>query len=376
MQIEEHVNKQIDNEIEVIWNPNVDQINDYLYPTELRCKQKTNAEGLLLVSQNVQSCWAKETELNFLINDSKCDILAMQETWTEECCKPDYQAFLAGRQDKRGGGVGILAKNGIKVNKSNTLINDDIEVVSIETNQHQILSVYKPPKGNPLNAFNALANLLNKNKTIYVMGDFNINLAVQNYSENSSQNIMLNFCEENELKPITNLMTRVSGNSETRIDNILTNDESNISTGVSISGVSDHHAPFCIIKLKKKENKKEKIIKRDTSDKAVNGLINRLENTEWIIGDGDLETETNKFFDDLDTIFNEECPIQEKTINNRTEPLNPWVTKGLLKSRQTKLKLLRDKNKTKSAQKRQEIEQKMKTFQKIYNKTIRLSKKW
>ena len=120
MQSSEHVNKQTNNEIEVIWDPNVQQINELLYPTELRCKQKTNAEGLLIISQNVQSCWAKETELNFLINDSKCDILALQETWTEECQKPNYQSFLTGRQDRRGGGVGIMAKNNIKINKTYT----------------------------------------------------------------------------------------------------------------------------------------------------------------------------------------------------------------------------------------------------------------
>ena len=80
----------------------------------------------------------------------------------------------------------------------------------------------------------------------------------------------------------------------------------------------------------------------------------------------------NTFFEIFQNQYDAYCPVvSKKSKNKRLIPRNPWLTKGLLISRQTKEKLLRDKTLIKT----QDAKDKFYTYNSIYTKLIKRSKK-
>ena len=90
-----------------------------------------------------------------------------------------------------------------------------------------------------------LERLITSNKSIYIMGDFNINLL---HAETScyAQDFLLSL-QSFSFIPTIDKPTRVYNNSATLIDNILTNKvDVEITSGNIISDISDHYSQFCI----------------------------------------------------------------------------------------------------------------------------------
>ena len=102
-----------------------------------------------------------------------------------------------------------------------------------------------------LNEFNDyyINNLLDKlskeNKTVFLLGDFNIDLL--NYDQHSLTNEFLDFLSSHMLLPHIVQPTRIRNNSKTLIDNIYSNviTPNNISRNIAAT-ISDHLAQFLI----------------------------------------------------------------------------------------------------------------------------------
>ena len=86
-----------------------------------------------------------------------------------------------------------------------------------------------------------------ENKTLFIMGDFNINLL--NYQSHSETNDFINLMVSHYLLPHILHPTRVTDHSATIIDNIFTNNaESDTISGNNLSQISDHFPQFLIMK--------------------------------------------------------------------------------------------------------------------------------
>ena len=84
-------------------------------------------------------------------------------------------------------------------------------------------------------------------KTLFTMGDFNINL--YNYSSHTETNDFINLMVSNYLLPHILHPTRVTDHSATIIDNIFSNNcELDTLSGNLLSQISDHFPQFLIIK--------------------------------------------------------------------------------------------------------------------------------
>ena len=89
-----------------------------------------------------------------------------------------------------------------------------------------------------------LEKLITSNKSIYIMGDFNINLL---HAETScyAQDFLLSL-QSFSFIPTIDKPTRVYNNSASLIDNILKNKvDVEITRGNIISDISDHYSQFC-----------------------------------------------------------------------------------------------------------------------------------
>ena len=151
------------------------------------------------------------------------------------------------------GGVGLYINDSLKYTV--------IEKVSDEAFQSLWIEIQLPQKSNIICGIiyrqhnspkrfqeyfdDKLERLITSNKSIYIMGDFNIDLL---HAETScyAQDFLLSL-QSFSFIPTIDKPTRVYNNSATLIDNILTNKvDVEITSGNIISYISDHYSQFCI----------------------------------------------------------------------------------------------------------------------------------
>ncbi|XP_050509197.1 uncharacterized protein LOC114345645 [Diabrotica virgifera virgifera] len=120
-----------------------------------------------------------------------------------------------------------------------------IYIPSMRTN---VLTVYRSGNGDCdlflVNFENVIAFLLNKADKLIILGDFNINFKIKSDSSYDIQNLLMSF----GLEITINDYTRITSQSSSCIDNIMTNFSENIyRVGVFEPCFSDHRAQFISI---------------------------------------------------------------------------------------------------------------------------------
>ena len=154
------------------------------------------------------------------------------------------------------GGVGLYINDSLKYTV--------IEKVSDEAFQSLWIEIQLPQKSNIICGIiyrqhnspkrfqeyfdDKLERLITSNKSIYIMGDFNINL-LRAETSCYAQDFLLSL-QSSSFIPTIDKPTRVYNNAATLIDNILTNKvDVEITSGNIISDISDHYTQFCILTI-------------------------------------------------------------------------------------------------------------------------------
>ena len=118
------------------------------------------------------------------------------------------------------------------------------------------------------------------NKSIFDMGDFNINLLGVETC-NYAHNFLLSL-QSFSLIPTIDKPTRVYKNTATLIDNILVNKlDAEIYSGNIVSDISDHYSQFCIFQKIKVIRKKGRKKMRDFSSFSENSFADELSQIDW-----------------------------------------------------------------------------------------------
>ncbi|CAH1984398.1 unnamed protein product [Acanthoscelides obtectus] len=208
---------------------------------------------LKFMSFNVRSIQSGFLTLKEYVVDCAVDVLGLSETWltpdidSSSVFINDFNVVRADR-NSRGGGVAFYVRNGIafKILHSNiTAVLEELWI-SVKVNQRKycLAIVYRPPSANVLDCFHqlteSLTNLSLDNDYAIVMGDFNINVLV-----NDGRSEMLNcFLESFDLSQLVKEPTRITSNSQTAIDLLMVSSADIISgyEVVDVDGISDHLA--------------------------------------------------------------------------------------------------------------------------------------
>ena len=110
----------------------------------------------------------------------------------------------------------------------------------------------------------ALERFSQSDKTIYIMGDFNINL-LNAETCNFTKEFLLTL-QSYSFIPTIDKPTRVYSSSATLIDNIFANKYcGKITSGNIISGISDHYSQFCLTEFSCETDYPKKTMIRDFS---------------------------------------------------------------------------------------------------------------
>jgi hypothetical protein len=141
------------------------------------------------------------------------------------------------------------------------------------------------------------------------------------------------------IQAVTN-PTRISNNSATLIDHVLTNAISNSLDSVIITTkISDH---FPIIHFRKNSKFKSKpnfIESRDFSQSNMDRFTNNLSNVDWnpILSEPNSQLTYNNFSDLFFNLYDIHFPLQRKKFNRNCHGIEKWITSGILISRLEKI---------------------------------------
>ena len=135
-------------------------------------------------------------------------------------------------------------------------LEEEYEALWVEINNHKtkkflFCCLYRHPSSDVFPFLDHLTSVLQKvqkeNKTLFIMGDFNINLL--NYDSHSEANNFINLMISNYFLPHIVHPKRVTHHSATIIDNIFSNSlDSDTIRGNLLSQISDHFPQFLVIK--------------------------------------------------------------------------------------------------------------------------------
>ena len=158
------------------------------------------------------------------------------------------------------------------------------------------------------------------------------------------------------------------------IDHILTNIISpEITSGVIISDISDHFPLFIELPSLQSKSKPKFNLTRNFSKSNVENFRETLSNLEWteVLNSDEVDTSYGNFWNTFKTLFDLNFPINKKKFNKNYHKINGYMTKGLLISRSTKLKLLKISANNPTAENLSAY----RNFRNIFTKTMRASKK-
>lgn len=124
----------------------------------------------------------KETLLAEICKEHACDILLVQETHRgNDRCRPKVEGMdLIVERPHNQYGSAIFARPGTNIISASLTDTDDIEILTVETPQYCVTSIYKPP--NVPFAFDKPANF-KKQRPNFILGDFNCKSTAWGYRE-------------------------------------------------------------------------------------------------------------------------------------------------------------------------------------------------
>ena len=200
--------------------------------------------------------------------------------------------FTCSRTNKSGGGVALYINDSLQhkyLLDMSKCLDNCAEVVSLEIalkngKKTLVCCIYRAPKTDleQLNEFISNCCRNTRNKTVYLCGDFNIDLL--QHDTNTSTNNFIDHLYSFGLHHLITRPTRITGHSKTMIDNIFTTSLSNIGlhSGLIINDLSDHLPIFLIFEYT--HNNSTNVIyntKRIVNVHNINVMMHKLKETNW-----------------------------------------------------------------------------------------------
>lgn len=354
-----------------------------------------------LLSLNIQSLPSKFSEFSEFINSLQThnvffEIIALQEIF--QIHDPlvysinNYHEFVfKQRKDSTGGGVGFYIHSSVKfkILEELSLFHEKIlETLFIEVelspnNKFIIGNFYRPPSRNVQDlelSLDKIQEILIKtssiNKKCILVGDFN--LCLLNHSTHPQTSLFIDTLFSSGYLQTISYPTRVANGNHTSsaslIDHCWTSDIRNsYNTGIVTLNISDHHAIFYDLNSDKQRIKKKEIRRRIFNVESLSQLEDAIQSHSFndVFSCNEAQSSYNIFHDNFYSLLDNFCPLKSITINKRITKIENWMTNGILKSRQTKLRLGNLSVSSPSVLNKKRF----KDYKNLYNKVIRLRKR-
>ena len=325
-----------------------------LLPSTLSSYISSINPNLLFLHLNVRSLYNKMNQFSVFLTETtiQFSIIGITETWLDDISSslislPNYSFLFDNRKNRTGGGVGLFISNSLNFILRKDLCPDNpnfdwmaVEILSNFSANILVFVVYRPPNTDPFIFTNSLITSLNqksiKNKLIYLLGDFNINI-LQNDVNNVSSNFS-NIMSSINLIPLISHPTRITAHSSTLIDNIYTNNLQLHASAVLINNLSDHFPICTFLNLHLQPKPVHDTNKYTFTKSNLSALNTFLLNYDWseVLRSVDVNYVSARLIEIIHHGLNSHCIFQ---IKHRSRRKQPWLTLGLLTSAKAKNKL-------------------------------------
>lgn len=320
----------------------------------------TNARGIKIVHQNIRGLFHNFGDFCAVLEKYKnIDIITLSETHITHndsellFAIPGYTFVSKPRLNGPGGGVSVYISSKIKWQRRTDLESDNLEILCIEIIQKcaknfLVGSLYRPPDSSIyLQAnFNELFNnfLAKVNEVfseVILLGDLNANYLVMNNSKE-----LKSLIASNSFKQLIEAPTRITKDSSTLIDVILTSNRKNIAATVTTHlSLSDHDLVGCIRKLNNTKLKPRTITCRNYSGydplKLKRDLSSNVMEPLYAIKD---VNEAWKYLRNVLTdCFDRHAPMITKRVKGSFSPWLSQEIKELMNKRDKALRKFRKK---------------------------------
>lgn len=323
---------------------------DYVDSNE---RLQLNQSDLCILQLNIRGLYSKLEKLKNLLNDNfkdgMPDILLLCETWqntnSPKIHLQGFQMFEQRRLHKKGGGTSVFIKEGF-TSKPLPMPEIDFETIEhclvevlIENKMYVVGSLYRAPNTNQKDFLREYKSFLDyvysrKPYGVFLGMDHNLDLLKSATHYNTQE--FLNTILENGLIPTINRPTRITHSSATLIDNVIVSQNfgGKYHSSILIDDMSDHLPCITILENFQRLNRtKITITSRDTRKSQIEKLKQSL--TNYSLNDTQNLT-VDEYFDDfhdyIQTKVEEFCPTNTREIPVSKFRVNPWMTRGLMKS--------------------------------------------
>ena len=286
-------------------------------------------------------------------------VVCITESWLKESnvnayALTGYKHEHVCRKHKAGGGVSLFIKEHVeyKCRTDLNILNKYMESNFIEipkrhnsvSNTNIIIGVVYRPPDTDVDMFTVyitqiLTALKYENKTVYITGDFNINLLSTDKHIPSAEFIETMYSYS--FFPLISKPTRVSKHSATLIDNIFCNNtnDKDIINGIFYTDISDHFPIFSInVNIKVVEETCLPKSRKYTSVNIEKFKINiKNKNMLTVLESTDCQEAFSKFHSIFLKTYEDCFPLTITKLGYRTRM--PWLTVALKNSIKNKNKL-------------------------------------
>ncbi len=339
--------------------------------------------------------WAdiKDLVANMSRPDFFFDVIGLTEVFrlrdNVSYCLDGYHDIISrtrGERDDGRGGVGLFIKD-----KHTYLQRDDLSVFIPHVFESVFVELVVPKKKNiivgciyrpntpplaDMDIFTChlldIVDIVNtENKTLFLCGDFNIDLLSYNHHEKTKA--FTDDLYSRGISPLITKPTRVTDHSATIIDHIYTNlGKSDFKSGIIITDVADHFGVFTITGGPCNVQPDQKKGYRCFSDSAITNFREMLRDIDFssVLIKSSANDAYNILLELYKTSFDTAFPLKTSNILNKYVKRDPWLTTGLLVSSIKMNKLL----KLKLRKPTDVYINKYKDYRRLFNKLKRCAK--
>ena len=304
-----------------------------------------------LINYNIRSYHANFDIFEALLNSipHNFNLIVLTETWnsidsSELCLIDGYTGSHTYRQDRRGGGVSIFCRSGLKFEMIESLCkcNSTIETCIIKVKMGGefifVVGVYRPHTDTVDNFLAALDEILHhsflQGKLVLIVGDLNIDLTDL---DSTPVNTCMNFLNSFHFLPIITKPTRfssVDNIAPSALDHIWINMLTPYKSGIIYFDQTDHLPNFFTFSYSFAEEVNDTMHKlsfRPYSEVKYNKLCDVFSKTDWteVIDFNDPNSAYDNFSSYINRIYCNIFPLQVKFISHKRLK-KPWVTSEVM----------------------------------------------
>ena len=306
-----------------------------------------------MIHLNINSVLSKIDELRVVAKKSKAAVIGVTESKLDatvldgEVNIDGYEVIRSDR-NRHGGGVACYVRNDISFNVRRDF-SDEIENIVFDmllpkTKPILVGILYRPPDQSKF--LDKLSTAISRSNTfdnqeVYILGDLNINLINKQKHIPNGIKRYKEFCSLYGLEQLISTPTRVTMNSSSILDHILTNSTDRVSqSGVIDTGLSDHQLIYCTRKITRtKFNSHKNITIRSLKNYSQDVFLEELNKINF--PDYSKFTDINDAYSDfigkVSLTIDKIAPMKEIRIKNSSKE---WFDEEILEEIEKRDKLL------------------------------------